>query len=165
MNPSGGSGLETSAAKQALDTGRIPVQPIGGHILLLQAKHPRNYPLLVPGFSPQQTQTPQGQYRRPHATVPPTCHLFFTTYSPTLGFALSIALFPLHFPAMASLSCCCLTAPDGYCRTDEVPSLSSENRHQPFSQRCFSFLLEISIRDQVRLCPQNTDLVHLKTSQ
>lgn len=102
---------------------------------------------------------------RPHATVPPTCHLFFTTYSPTLGFALSIALFPFHFPAMASLSCCCLTAPDGYCRTDEVPSLSSENRHQPFSQRCFSFLLEISIRDQVRLCPQNTDLVHLKTSQ
>lgn len=165
MNPSSGSGLETSAAKQALDTGRIPIQPIGGHIL--QAKHPRNCPLLVPGFlfpSANPNSTRPGQ-EWPHATVPPTCHLFFTTYSPTLDFALSIALFPLHFPAMSSLSCCCLTAPDGYCLTDEVPSLSSENRHQPFSQRCFSFLLEISIRDQVRLCPQNSDLVHLKTSQ
>lgn len=115
-------------------------------------------------FPTQQTQTPQGQERSNEATCR-SAPTFFTTYSPTLGFALSIALFPLHSPAMASWSCCCLTAPDGDCLTDEVPSLSSENRHQPFSQRCFSFLLEISIRDQVRLCPQSSDLMHLKTSQ
>lgn len=64
---------------------------------------------------------------------------------------------------MISLCCCCLTAPDGYCLIDEVPSLMSENRHQPSSQSFFCFLLEISIRDQVRPCPQSADLLHLKT--
>lgn len=158
--------METSAAKQALDTGRIPVQPLGGHILLLQAKHPRNYPL-VPGFSPQQTQTPQGQDGSNEATchsAPNLPSLLYHLLS-DLGLCIIDCFIPSSLPCLASLSCCCLTAPDGYCRTDEVPSLSSENRHQPFSQRCFSFLLEISIRDQVRLCPQNSDLVHLKTSQ
>lgn len=35
--------MEARAAKQTLDTERVPARPTGAHILLLQAKHPGSY--------------------------------------------------------------------------------------------------------------------------
>lgn len=43
--------MEARAAKQTLDTERVPARPTGAHILLLQAKHPGSYLVLDPGSS------------------------------------------------------------------------------------------------------------------
>lgn len=43
--------MEARAAKQALGSERVSTQPPGAHILLLLAKHPGSYLVLVPGSS------------------------------------------------------------------------------------------------------------------
>lgn len=114
--------METRAAKQALDTGGSPSSLLEATSCYCRPSILETTRCFFLAFPTQQTQTPQGQHRSNEATgrsAPSLLHHLLSA----LGLCRMDCFIPCHSPATASLSCCCLTAPDGYCLTDEVPSL------------------------------------------